>query len=53
METSIVDFCQLLYIPKIQKIALHLPHAHIIVLHHCGNSRQEALKIIASFHNVL
>ena len=53
MESSIVDFHWDLYIPAIQKLALNLPHIHIIGTHHCGNTRWEELKCHSAFQNVL
>ena len=37
METSIVYFDQQLYMPAKKKLALNLPHRHILGTHHCGN----------------
>ena len=41
METYIAYFCTIFYILAIQKLAAHLPHAHIIGTNHCGNTRRE------------
>ena len=48
METSIADFHTSFYIPAIQKLAFHLPHAHIIGTNHLGNTRREAFKRLSS-----
>ena len=53
MESSIVEFHQVFYIPAIQKLAFHLPHLCIIGTNHCGNTYQEAFDRRSEFQDVL
>ena len=53
METQVLDFHPCFYTHSIQKLALHLPHVHMIVNHHCGKTRQETLNICAAYQDVL
>ena len=53
METTISNFCTILYIPEIQKLAFHIPHVQILGINHCGKSRQTAFKLRKSFQDVL
>ena len=53
METSLVQLHQKLDITATKKLALHLPHVHILGARHCGNLRQEAFKRLAVYHNFL
>ena len=38
---------------EIYKLAFHLTHVRILVTHHCGNTRQEALNIRSAIQYVL
>ena len=53
MESSIVDFHQYFYIPEIQKLTFNLRHVSIVVMHHSGNTLQEAFKYRSDFQYVL
>ena len=48
-----MDFRQRLYIPSINRLALNLPHIHIIVTRHCGNTCLEVFKSRAYYQDVL
>ena len=49
MAKSIVDLNQCLYIPAIQKLALHLSHIQMIGTHHCGKKLREELKCCVAY----
>ena len=53
METTISDFHTSFYIPDIQKLAFHLPHAHILGTNHCGAMRRTAFKRREFFQDVI
>ena len=53
METSVLVFHQKLYIPDIQKLALHLLHVYILGTHHCVNSLWKSFKYFIVYHSVL
>ena len=53
MESSIVEFYRGFYIPDIHKLTFHLTHVSIIVIHHCGNMRQEVFQCHSAFQDVL
>ena len=53
VETTISDFRTSLYIPDIQKLALHLPRGHILGTNHCGAMIHTAFKQRELFKYVL
>ena len=53
MEITISDFHTSFYIPEIQKLAFHLPHARILGTNHCGAMRCTAFKRSELFQDVL
>ena len=53
METTISNFYTNFYIPKIQKLAFHIPHVHIFGTYHCHESRQTMFKRSEQFQDVL
>ena len=53
METTISDFHTSFYIPAIQKLDFHLPHARILGTNHCGEMRRTAFKRRELFQGVL
>ena len=53
METTIYSFDTIYYIPEIQKLAFHIPHAQILGMNHCGDSCRTAFKRRKSFQYVL
>ena len=52
-ETTILDLQTSLYIPEIQKLEFHLPHAQILGTNHCGKMRRTAFKKSELFQDVL
>ena len=53
MKTTISSFHTSLYIPAIQKLALHLPHVRILGTNHCDEMRRTAFKRCESFQDFL
>ena len=53
METTVSNFCAILYIPAIQKLAFYLPNVSILVTNHCGEMRRTAFKRRELFQDVL
>ena len=53
METTISNFHTSFYIPEIQKLAFHITHVQILVMNHCGESRQTAFKRREYFQDLL
>ena len=53
METSIVDFRKIFYMPAIHKLSLHLPYVHILVTGRCGKTRRESFKRGSAYQDVL
>ena len=53
VETSISDFHTSFYIPAILKLALHIPHVHILGTNHCGELRRTAFKRRELFQDVI
>ena len=53
MEITIHDFHTIFYIPAIQKLYLHIPHARILFTNHCSEIRCTAFKRRELFQDVL
>ena len=52
METTISDFCNIFYIPAIQKLAFHPPYVRTLSKNHCGEIRSTAFKQLELFQDV-
>ena len=53
METTIVDFHTIFYIPAIQKLTFHIPYVRILGTNHCGEMRRTAFKRRELFQDAL
>ena len=53
METTLYNFHTSFYIPKIQKLAFHIPHVQILRTNNCGEYHRTAFKHRKSFQDVL
>ena len=53
METTISNFHTSFYIPKIQKLAFHIPHVQILGKNQCGEYHRTAFKRRWSFQYVV
>ena len=53
METTISNFHTSLYIPRIQKLAFHIPNVKILGTSHCGESCKTSFKRHKSFQDVI